>query len=502
MALVFILAFLFYIPSLNNYFVNWDDPIFVKNHPQIQAMDISWMLTSLHSANWVPLALFSHAIDFAIWGTNPMGHHLTSILFHAIDSTLVFVLVVILTGVSNNSEIDAKAIIGGLVAAILFALHPVHVESVSWIAERRDVLSAFFFILSIICYIKYASGNKVFQYLLSILFFALAIMSKPMAVTLPVVLLMLDFYPLERFPKKLPKWQVLAEKIPFFIISIITSLIAVWTQKNSDALSSLDVFPFIERALVAVRAIAFYLYKTVLPFDLLPYYDRPQTIGLSNYEFIAAFALVVAITIFSIITAIRGRKIFLAVWLYFWVTLLPVIGLVQVGRQAAADRYMYLPSLGLFILVGVGCAACFLTFSGYKKYIFSGVVVIAILCLGALTVRQQAIWKDSVTLWTYQIEKDPNGGFSRVLAHSNRGVTYLAMKEYGKAIEDYSVVISLQPYYARAYMQRGRALMGAGRGLAALKDFDVAAALSPSNQEIQQYRNTAIRQAGYGKISN
>ena len=491
------IAFIVYIPTLGNSFVNWDDPIFIA-YPQIQSMDLGWMLTSTHSANWVPLSLISHAIDIQLWGLDPWGHHLTSLILHAADTALVFLVsMAIFSKLPSLGNAGRNAAMGGAFAALLFALHPIHVESVSWVAERRDVLSALFMLLSVLFYLRYAEGRgRALSYALSLAMFGAALMSKPMVVTLPAVLLILDYYPLKRLSLNLAALRLFYEKIPFLILGILASAAAVLTQWRSDAVSSLADYGLYYRVLMSVRALGFYLYKTFVPLGFMPYYDRPSVDYLYPQFFMAAFAIAVMAGLAIFYWRRTGSRAFIAAFAFFVVTLLPVIGIIQIGSQAAADRYMYIPSIGIFVLMG-GVAAFVLqrSVSSAVRYGLPVLMAVVLVFLSAQTVRQQRVWKDSFSLWTHQIELDTNGRFSRFVAHTQRGVMYLKDREYGKAIADYSAAIALNPRFGKAYLQRGRAYMAVARYEEALMDFKAAAALMPDNADI-----TADMNAAYGKL--
>jgi hypothetical protein len=378
------ITFMVYFPTFNNDFVNWDDNVYVYENQGIRSIDfwfLKWSFTAVVSSNWHPLTMFSHALDYALWGLDPWGHHLTSIIFHTFNTLLVFILVVRLseyrrageTGISSDfAGPGKKALIAGIVTALLFGIHPVHVESVAWVSERKDVLSAFFFLLSVLAYLKYTSSRdskRSIFYGACLILFIMALMSKPMAVTLPVVLLILDCYPLGRLTLggglRGARWLVI-EKVPFFVLSLLSSLITLWAQHTSGAITTLGVTPLTTRILVAMRAYVFYIYKMVLPTDLAPFYPYPRTVEFFAVEYSVSFILLIVITSLCLWSSKRNG-LFLAVWFYYLVTLIPVIGIVRVGLQAAADRYTYLPSLGPFLLAGLGAGAAF-GISSKKRY--------------------------------------------------------------------------------------------------------------------------------------
>ena len=311
------------------------------------------------------------------------------------------------------------------VTGLLFGLHPMHVESVAWIAERKDLLCALFFLLSIAGYAKYVTvtGNESInhdvrtrfvkkEYLISLGFFILALMSKPMAVSLPVVLLILDWYPFRRLRSVKTAWTLLVEKLPFITFSLISSVLTVLAQRAGGAIVEIQTLPLPSRLLVAAQSLLMYLWKMAVPRDLIPYYPYPKNISFASLEFLFAIALVIGITIFCIIIAKR-HKLGLAAWGYYVVTLLPVIGIVQVGSQSMADRYTYLPSLAPFLIIAVGISW------GYNKImrlnwsrsvimiLFLSVGIVIFAGLSFLSIRQMRVWENGLSLWSYVIEREP-----------------------------------------------------------------------------------------------
>lgn len=505
-AITAILVFLAFIPALDNGFVNLDDSYYVHDNPFIRSIDtisLKWVGITLVGSNWHPLTVLSHVMDHALWGYEPWGHHLTNVILHALNTALVMVVTVWLTGLALTSglrrmkpdEAYERAIYAGLLAALLFGLHPLRVESVAWVSERKDVLCGFFFLLTIIAYLGYATageGRGKISYAISLLFCFAALMSKPMAISLPVVLLIIDFYPLDRH-----FWEgrrILIEKTPFFALGLLSAVMTILAQKAGGAIGSLEAHPLVVRLLVAVRAAAFYLYKMVWPLDLAPYYPYPAGSWHQNTEFAGAVILFVAITIICVAT-LRRTRVFSAVWAYYLVTLTPVAGIVQVGTQAAADRYTYLPSLAPTMFVAVVAALILNSNLRQKVAAASWAVIIIVLgALCALTVMQTHIWKDSVTLWTYVIkyyEYTPEADMARILAYYNRGKAYDLKGEFGQAVADYDRVIVLSPGNVSAYINRGTAYARTGSLKRALWDFDSAVKLDPKDADAYYNRGLA-----------
>jgi lipoprotein NlpI len=490
--LVALLTVLVYFPALQNGFVNWDDQIYVYKNSNIWALDVDffkWMFRAFHASNWHPLTWLSHGIDYAVWGLDPLGHHLTSIVLHGLNTFLVVILITRLVKASGDSQYSSPVtrhsslrspLVAGAVTGLLFGVHPLHVESVAWVSERKDVLCAFFFFLSVLSYLQYTSsvqGRRGVQYGLCLLFFILALMSKPMAVTLPVVLLILDVYPLKRLDVTSllrSKPGVLTEKLPFFMFSAAASVLTVMAQKESGAIKSLDVHPLGERILVAFRSLCFYLYKTVWPRNLAPLYPYPSEISVFGLMYTGAIITVLGITLFCI-WSWKKQKIWAVVWTFYVVTLLPVLGIVQVGEQAAADRYTYIPGLGAFLLVGLGSAYGWgkIIRKGngiFRAFFASASAIFILLALSFKTVNQIEAWKDSVTLWTWELKVFPDS----YVAYKNLGKAHKDLGMYNQAIQDYDKSVALKPDYTDAYVNRGNVYKELKSYQRALEDYKTA----------------------------
>jgi hypothetical protein len=479
--LIALLTFVTYLPALNNGFVNWDDNKYVYENEHIHPLDCAFIKWSLgfRVLNWHPLTLVSHSIDYAFWGLDPLGHHLGNVLLHSFNVFLLFVgIVILLNGSYSTTLLPEKkneyVIVAAVITSLLFGIHPMHVESVAWISERKDVLSTFFMLLSLICYMKYAGKNKSLKpsilYFLCMVFFVLSLMSKPMTVTLPLILLILDVYPFQRLNVKdsmMTQKKVLIEKIPFLLFSLCSILLTVFAQKAEGALTSLKTYPLDDRIVIAFNGLVFYVGKILLPVSLYPYYPMPSDISLLKLKYFLPLVTVTAITFFCIWAWRKGWKIFMAVWLYYVITLFPVIGVIQVGEQAVADRYSYIPSMGPFLLIGIGISR----FSaGYhlqgrllyiSKKVISAIAVVFVVLLCMLTVNQISVWRDSVTLWGYELEGYPE----LWLAYHNRGHAYLERGEYRL-----NKSISQNPKFADSYYLRAIGLIALNEYRRALDD--------------------------------
>ncbi|MBI2413897.1 MAG: tetratricopeptide repeat protein [Deltaproteobacteria bacterium] len=482
-----LIIFLVYLPALSNGFVNWDDQLYVYENADIRSIDARFLklaFTSVMVSNWHPLTMLSYAVDYSIWGLNPFGYHLFSIVLHAINTLLAAILAKKLAEEAGAGE-NLSVFIGAALA-LLFGLHPLRVESVAWVSEKKDVLSGFFFFLSLISYLKYKKTSKALPYALSLFFFIFSVMGKPMSITLPAVLLILDFHPLDGFKAGVKK--ALIEKAPFFALSVLFAGATVWAQASDNAIASLDPYPMASRMLVSIRALAFYIFKTLLPINLAPFYPRDLSPSPFGAEYIASLALVIAITALSILLLKRSR-LPLALWLFYLATLSPVIGIIQVGSQAAADRYAYIPGLAPLILIAAGGGRLFKRRSGAA----AALAIACAIVLGALTVRQVSVWKDSVSLWSHEVAVYPDDA---PIGWSNLGLAYKDSGELDKAVASYEKAIEIDPNYADAYGNRGVAYLKLGRMNDALEDLSTAIRLNPESAELHGNRGVAFITTG------
>jgi hypothetical protein len=711
-----LVTFIIYLPALKNGFVNWDDNIYVYRNTMITSFNmefIKWSFTNFSAFNWHPLTWMSHAFDYAIWGLNPMGHHVTSVIFHAVDTFLVTLVVIRLLEIGiggpkkaetnrdswrlvethgdpekkeahgdswrlvetislplregdkgegklisadqphpnpppsrgrgnptnlnqsqsvsmslNTSWLSQNGIlVAGVATGLLFGLHPLHVESVAWVSERKDVLSACFFLLSILSYLRYAytplnplfsegkqepesslnphepssyggsakmrtpasqnppikgeelnvplspggrwSGrwgifgakkeDGVFKkipqnlfffrkyYLLCLAFFFLGLLSKPMVITLPAVLLILDWCPLKRFAgatslsfplvgnlsySPLEKGDeggcsqkdcgqaamtandristrfgklihLLAEKIPFFLLSLASSAVTVLAQKG--ALASFMGLPLTSRTLSAMKSLIVYLEKMLWPAGLIPFYPYPANITILSPGYFIPILFLIGITSVCIfLLKTKKQRLWLSVWAYYIVTMLPVIGIVQVGRQEFADRYMYLPSIGPFILIGIAAGLFFEIL--WKKKIAVKIVsflvpLVIVLAMSYATAKQITVWKDSISLWSREIEVLGNNPGREYLFLSipfyDRGAAYADRGCWDQAIEDFSMAIYLNPDDFTAYYMRGAMYTNKKEYQNAMNNYNVAIYLSPNTPDVYYSRAFVYAQLGH-----
>lgn len=428
---------------VNNGFLHWDDRTYVTSNPHIHALtlaNLQWMLLEQHLNNWHPLTWLSHALDYAIWGPNPAPHHLTSVFIHLANVVLVFLLSLRIqrpwAGESTTAPAPDRFLPGALLAAALFALHPQHVESVAWVAERKDVLSGFFYLLALLLYLRAANEPSPRKRLnATLICFLLALMAKPMAISLPVVLLLLDVFPLRRLTFPLRSLNqlmpLLAEKAVFFFLSLVVVAITLITQD----LVSVDRSGIAERFLNADYSLFFYLGKWLLPWPLSPFYPVPESARSLNWVSAIPIVLFLFVSLFCLHQARRGRSYWLVGWLYYLVTVLPVIGLVKVGEQAAADRYTYLPLLPLYLGAGVAIAWGIARVStAWGRRAAWGTVLLLLGALGIATARQIPYWANDETLWRRVIELYPG---QAAVAHQNLGNALFERNDLSGAESEY-----------------------------------------------------------------
>jgi len=505
--LISIIAFGIYLPSLNNDFVNWDDNQYVYENPYIRSIDIeflNWAFTGFYAAYWAPLTWLSLAIDYSIHGYNPWGYHLTNAILHALNTFLIVLIAIKLSGMVMTSKrrISLTAVITG----ILFAVHPVHVESVAWVTERKDVLYSLFFLLSVLSYVRYAEDKKGKGpwsnpwYFTTLAMFILSLLSKPMAIVMPVTLLLLDWYPLERFDKGSPK-DLLKEKVPFVMLSLVVSVIIYHAQRSGGTIAPLSLIPMTKRMLVSTNSLIMYIVHMILPIDLSPVYPYPhiRDISLTNIRYLIPLLLVISITIVCILL-IKRTRLWFATWLFYITTLLPVLGIIQTGPQAMADRYLYLASTGFFLLVGAGLSGMFERLWTSNRRALAGLSLLSSLVflipLSTITVRQINIWHDGLSLWNAVIERYPD---TAAIPYRNRGDVYLERDMLQEALADYSMAIRLDPSLAVAYNQRAIVYTRLGIYPRALDDLNKAISLSKS-PEPSYYNNRGVVHARLGML--
>jgi len=445
--------------TLRHDFVNFDDHVYVYENPSItRGLTVDGVIGAFvhsHARNWHPLTTISHMLDCQVYGLKPGGHHFTSVLLHTIAVVLLFFVLRQMTHAFWRSAF----------VAALFAIHPLHVESVAWVAERKDVLSAVFFMLTLSVYVCYVRAPSVRRYLTVILLFALGLMSKPMLVTLPFVLLLLDYWPLGRFDKPASakarsrpvSWldrqsiiqHLVLEKIPLFVLSALSCGATLLAQGRDGAI---DQLPGLWRLHNAVVSYVTYIWEMFWPARLAVFYPHPNN-QLTPWQIILAIAFLVAVSL-AVISLRKKNPYILTGWFWYLGMLVPVIGLVQVGEQAHADRYTYLPQIGLYVLIA--WAVIDLTaFWRTRRTFFAIAAPAAIVALSWCAFVQTSYWKNSEMLWSRALGVTSNND----VAHNNLGFLFLRRNELDRAISHFETALNIRSSNAETHYNLGAALI-------------------------------------------
>jgi tetratricopeptide (TPR) repeat protein len=462
-------------------FAGFDDELYVTNNRHVQAGltwdNVIWAFTTTDAANWHPLTWLSHMLDCELYGLNPTGHHRTNLLFHMANSLLLFLVFHQMTGAVWRSAF----------VAALFALHPLNVESVAWISERKNLLSAFFGFLSIAAYIRYAGKKHLASYLLCLLFLCLGLMAKAMLVTLPFVLLLMDFWPLGRFCGKgavkadpsgggvtegQRSMDLVLEKIPFFVPVLFACVTTILDERRVGAVQSLAHFSFSVRIGNALMAYISYVFNAVWPNHLSVFYPHPGN-TLPMWRVWGAALFIAGVSVLAIRTL--NKYPYIAVgWFWFLGTLVPVIGLVQIGGQAMADRYTYIPLIGLFTIFSWGISDLTLRWT-YRKIVVSAfaAMVLAVLC--GRTILQVNHWKNAVTLFENAVRIDSENS----LAHNNLGTALYARGDVERAVFHFREALRIEPGYVAALTNLATVLSIQGQTEEAVRHFEEALSIDP-----------------------
>jgi protein O-mannosyl-transferase len=478
--LLALLTLLLYLPVRQHGFIVYDDELYVTENRMVQRGltwdGVKWAFTTLHASNWHPLTWLSHMLDWELFGANPGAYHLVNVLFHAANTVLLFLLL---------SRLTAALWPAAMVAA-LFAWHPLHVESVAWISERKDVLCAFFSLLALHAYVRYARDKSRRAFMGSLLLFAIGLMAKPMLVTLPFVFLLLDYWPLKRSLKFSP---LIFEKLPFFLLTAVSCLITVIAQ-SEKAMVDLERQPLSARMANAVVAYATYLVDTVWPSKLAIVYPLDAQLPVVR---VVTSAALLGVLSFIAWRWRSNRPWLMAGWLWYVGMLVPVIGLVQVGLQARADRYTYLPLIGIFIAVVFAAREVISRLRLNPKV----AVALAALCLlgfAAATLRQLSCWRNSETLFAHALAVTKEN----VVAHLNLGI---ALEEAGKkeeALAHYREALRIQPQSAQGHNNIANVLAALGKTEEALQHYQQS--LRFSTKAPLAHLNLGLTLVGLGRF--
>jgi tetratricopeptide (TPR) repeat protein len=488
---------------VNYNFTNYDDNQYVTANLRVQTgvtpQNVSWAFTSCEPSYWMPLIWLSFMLDFEIYGLKPGGYHLTNLLLHIINALLLFTIFKRMTGAVWKSAFIAA----------LFALHPLNVESVAWVAERKNVLSTFFWMLTILTYIYYVARPSFKRYMLIPLAFAFGLMAKPMVVTLPFVLLLLDYWPLERFQPD--HWlssdrlagskysggsgrgtvalRLVVEKLPLFLLAGAVSVMTFLIQQSSGAAKSIEQYPFIDRIANALVSYARYMGKMIWPQDLAVFYPHPGN-SVPLWQLCGAALLLMGISI-GLIRAGRRHPYFVVGWLWYLGSLVPVIGLVQSGDQGMADRFTYVPLIGLFIMITWGASELARTWH-HQRMILAVTASMLLLALAICSALQTRHWKNDITLFTHALQVTENN----FLAHNNLGSALASQGKNEEGIYHFRETLRISPNHVEAHYNLGLALAKQGKLEEAKAHYSNALQLRPDYPEALNGLGVALARQG------
>ena len=510
MAIITVLVFA---PALHNQFLDWDDlENFTKNtnYRGLGWAQLEWMWTTVLLGHYVPLTWMTLGLDYLVWGMNPLGYHLTNVLLHAANAAVFYLVVLRLLGAAAPAGGTAGSLASGLsaaFAALVFAVHPLRVESVAWVTERRDVLSGLFYLLAILAYLRdsdVASAVGIRRrrwYWVSLGCFVLALLSKAITVTLPIVLVVLDVYPVRRLggpaggwwnPAARRRW---AEKIPFVFGSVLVIPVALVAARGGATLFEIGAVGILDRVAISLHGLVFYLQKMVLPLGLSPFYALKAPILPLSAPYLARGLVVTVITGLAILLRRRWPALN-AAWIVYVVTLLPVSGVFQNGPQISADRYSYLPSLSLAVLAGASALVCWRASKGRHRrrslaFFMTGVGVLVVTFLAFLTWKQVGVWRDSERLWSHALAVAPSS-----VAHDHMGYVRRLQGRWAEANEHYRRASAMRPDAVDILVHWGAALVQQGRLGEAITLYREALRITPHSAVAHYNWGNALLSAG------
>jgi tetratricopeptide (TPR) repeat protein len=487
-----------FLPALRADFVNWDDDLNFTNNKAYRGLSLShlrWMFTTVQGGNYQPLSWLTLGLDYTLWGMDPAGYHLTSVLLHATNAVLVYLLVQVLLRRAGAEPVGLRA--AAAVGALFFAVHPLRVESVAWVTERRDVLCGVFYLLTVLGYLWMEEAKREGRPWRGLLFFslgcfALSLLAKAWGMTLPAVLLLLDVYPLRRFPDGRGRRVLLLEKVPYALLAFAGFLLTLRAFAPFQATRTLAEHGVFARAAQAAYGLVFYVWKTLVPLRLSPLYVLEEKLDPSSPPYLLAFALVIAVTVALVLLRHRWPWA-LAAWACYTLIVFPALGFAGAGPQIAADRFTYLACLPWAVLVAAGFHAAYRS-PGLRRRALAVTTATALAVLAALTVAQTRIWWDSGSLWEHVLRLDPDN----YVAHVHRGEVRRQARNLDGALIDLDEAIRLNPRFPGSYGGRGfvRQLKGDLNG--ALEDYAEAIRLFPNYVDV--YCNRADVRVAQGDL--
>jgi Flp pilus assembly protein TadD len=509
------LTFTAFLPALQNGFLTWDDGDNLVGNLKYRGVgwaQLRWMFTTFHSGHYQPLTWMSFDLDYLLWGLNPFGYHLTSVLLHCANAVLFYFVVrrllrIVFSASSYPTEFSLRCAAG--IAALFFSIHPLRVESVAWATERRDVLSGFFLLSTLICYLKATAetdenaGRKGWVRA-AVTLYGMSLLSKAGGMTLPAVLVILDIYPLKRLEGGPTKWfrattrRVWLEKVPFLILALAAMIVASIAQYHVGAMRSLNQHGLLLRLTQALFGLVFYVRKTFLPLGLSPLYELPVHLTPWDWPFLwsGVITLIVSLILFA---ARRHWPAGLAIWVCYGILLAPVLGVAQSGPQLVADRYSYVSCLGWAILVGGGVLWGWFRWAdrlaSWKTIasVMGTAAAIVLISLGVLTWKQSQIWYDDERLWRYALTVVPESS----IAHYN--LALILEKREGKLEEagaHLRKALELNPAYAKAYLGLGNVLLKRGESDEAISQYRLALQIDPTAADVHVNLGNALALRG------
>jgi Tfp pilus assembly protein PilF len=491
-----------FLPALKNGFVNWDDTQNLVNNPAYRGLgpvQLKWMFTTFLLGPYQPFSWMSLGLDYLLWGMDPFGYHLTNIVLHALTAAVFFLLCFRLFSASPASEKNiGSAALAAAAAALLFAAHPLRVESVAWVTERRDVLSGLFYLLTLLWYFapRANAGARTIPWrahLPPIAAFLLSLSAKGMGVSLPAALVLLDIYPLRRLPVQPWKWfnkehiPVWLEKIPYLLLAGAFAFIGYLGQSSAGTVMPAGRYNVAEHTAEMLYGAVFYLYKTVVPVDLAPLYRFPESFVLMSWPAAGAGVVLLAITAAALSLTARLPSVPVA-WFFYLAGITPILVLIR----TLADRYTYIPCMGFAALAG---AALMKAMNSGRWPVRAGAVLLtlaAIAALGRLTFSQEAVWRDSGTLWRHAVRLNPGS----YLAHYNFGETLASSGRYDEAIAEYAISVQIQPNFPKTRLNLGVALGAKGMYPQAEAQYREALRLRPDMGAAHNGLGTALALQG------
>jgi protein O-mannosyl-transferase len=470
-----------FLPALRNNFVNFDDNTYVYENPKVVAgltlSGVTWAFSHFHANNWHPLTWLSHMLDCQLYRLNAGGHHFTSLFLHVVVAILLFIVL---------QKMTAAVWRAAFVAAV-FAIHPLRVESVAWISERKDILAGLFFMLTLAAYVNHARAPSVGRFLMVVLLYALGLMCKPMLVSLPLVLLLIDYWPLRRFTDPSLAGRLFIEKLPLLGLAALSCLVTLLAQRSTTA--SIDQIPLAWRAENAAVACMTYIVQMVWPIHLAPFYPYPAD-QLPAWQIALAAIAIIGISIVAVLCRKERPYVFTG-WFWYLVMLVPVIGMVQVGPQAHADRYTYLPQIGLYVLVSWNVADLIAWRRGGRRLLTAAaaIVLVSLIWIARAQVRY---WHDSETLWKHSLAVTEDNDFP----HYGLGEVYFAMGDVNKAIAEFRSALYLRPESPYAHNDLGFVLTKTGQLDEAVDHLKTAIRILPDHPTAHYNLGNALVQKG------